>query len=152
MEESSIDFIATLVVHLATAHLILPKQMNKLILARLGPERIDLANHKATVLRNILFWSEHGWLSSWGINSSAMGKMAATFTDDILERILLNENIRIPIQCSMKFVPKCPIDNLPALVLIMAWRRIGDKPLSELILTSSPTHICGTRVGGMNYI
>ena len=31
----------------------------------------------------------------------------------------------------MKYVHKGPIDNKPALVQIMAWRRIGDKPLSE---------------------
>ena len=31
----------------------------------------------------------------------------------------------------MKFVPKGPINNIPALVQIMAWRRLGDKPLSE---------------------
>ena len=31
----------------------------------------------------------------------------------------------------MNFVPKGPIDNIPALVQIMAWRRPGDKPLSE---------------------
>ena len=35
----------------------------------------------------------------------------------------------------MKFVPKGPVDNNPALVKIMAWRRIGDKPLSEPMLT-----------------
>ena len=28
-----------------------------------------------------------------------------------------------------------PIDNTPALVYIMAWRRIGDKALSEPMLT-----------------
>ena len=27
-----------------------------------------------------------------------------------------------------------PIDNKPALVQVMAWRRYGDKPLPELIL------------------
>ena len=32
---------------------------------------------------------------------------------------------------SVKFVLKGPIDNNPALVYIMAWRRIGEKPLSE---------------------
>ena len=32
---------------------------------------------------------------------------------------------------SMKFVPKGPINNIPALVQIMAWCRPGDKPLSE---------------------
>ena len=40
--------------------------------------------------------------------------MAATFTDDILKRILLYENIWTSIQFSLKIVPKGPIDNIPA--------------------------------------
>ena len=35
----------------------------------------------------------------------------------------------------LKFVPKGTIDNNSALNQIMAWRRIGDKPLSEPMLT-----------------
>ena len=34
-----------------------------------------------------------------------------------------------------KFVPKDPINNILALVQIMAWRRPGDKPLAEPVLT-----------------
>ena len=34
---------------------------------------------------------------------------------------------------SLKFVAQGPI-NIPALVQIMAWRRLGDKPLSELMM------------------
>ena len=54
--------------------------------------------------------------------------MAAVFQ---FKRIFLNENIRISIKIPLKFVPKGPIKNIPALVQIMAWRRTGDKPLSE---------------------
>ena len=36
---------------------------------------------------------------------------------------------------STGYVPKGPIDNKPALLQIMAWCRIGDKPLSETMLT-----------------
>ena len=36
---------------------------------------------------------------------------------------------------SLKLVPKGPIDINPALVQTMAWRRIGDKPSSEPMLT-----------------
>ena len=38
------------------------------------------------------------------------------FADVIFRCIFLNENICILIRISMKFVPKCPIDNNPALV------------------------------------
>ena len=51
---------------------------------------------------------------------------------------------------SLKFVPKVPINNIPALVLIMAWRRLGDKPLSEPMMVSLPTHICVTRPQWVN--
>ena len=44
-----------------------------------------------------------------------------------------------------KFVHKGPINNIPALVQIMAWRRPGDKPLSESMMVSLLTHICVTR-------
>ena len=61
--------------------------------------------------------------------------MAAILADDKFKCIFLNENDRIPIQISLKFVPRNPIDNNPALFQVMAWRRIGDKPLSEPMVT-----------------
>ena len=67
------------------------------------------------------------------------------FTDDTFKSIFLNENARILIEISLKFVPKGPINNNPALVQIMAWRHPGDKPLSEPMMVSVPTHICITR-------
>ena len=57
----------------------------------------------------------------------------------------MNENVRISINISLKFVPKGLINNIPALVQIMAWCRPGDKPLSEPLMVGSPTHICVTR-------
>ena len=67
------------------------------------------------------------------------------FADDILKCIFLNENVRILIKISLRCVPKDPINNIPALVQIMAWRRPGDKPLSESMMVSLLTHICVTR-------
>ena len=45
------------------------------------------------------------------------------FPDDIFECIFLKENVWILIKISLKFVPKSPINNILALVQIMAWRR-----------------------------
>ena len=56
----------------------------------------------------------------------------------------------IPTEISLKFVPKDPINNTPALVQIIAWRRPGDKPLSESMAVSSLTHICVTQPQGVN--
>ena len=66
------------------------------------------------------------------------------FPDDIFKYNFLNENIRISIKISLKFVPKGSITNIPALVQIMAWRRPGDMPLSEPMMDSLLTHICVT--------
>ena len=38
------------------------------------------------------------------------------FPDDIFKCIFLNENVWIPIEISLNFVPKGPIDNIPTLV------------------------------------
>ena len=67
------------------------------------------------------------------------------FADDTFKRIFLKENVRISIKIPLKFVPKSPIDNIPALFQIMAWHRPGDKPLSEAMMVSLLTHICVTR-------
>ena len=52
-----------------------------------------------------------------------------------------NVNIRISITISLKFVPKRSIDNIPALVQIMPWRRSEDKPLYQPMTASLLTHI-----------
>ena len=79
------------------------------------------------------------------LNSLRPRQNGCLFADDTFKRIFLNENIRISTKNSLKFVPKGLINNIPALVLIMAWRRPGDKPLSEPMLVKSLTHICVTR-------
>ena len=67
------------------------------------------------------------------------------FADDIFECIFLNENVWISLEISLKFGPEVRINNIPALVQIMAWRWPGDKPLSESMMVSLLTHICITR-------
>ena len=57
---------------------------------------------------------------------------------DIFICMFLSKDVRIFIQISLKFVPKCPINNTSALVQIMSCRRSGDKPLSE------PMMVCHT--------
>ena len=74
------------------------------------------------------------------------------FADDILKCIFLNEYVWIPIEISLKFVPKGPIDNIPALVQIMAWRHPGDKPLSEPMMVRLPMHIFINRPQWVNRI
>ena len=49
-------------------------------------------------------------------NSSSPNKTAAILANDIFRCIFVNEKCYILIEISLKFVPKGPIDNNPALV------------------------------------
>ena len=56
------------------------------------------------------------------------------FANDIFKCIFSNENVWFSLKTSERFVPKVRINNNPALVQIMAWRRPGNKPLSETMM------------------
>ena len=84
------------------------------------------------------------------LNTLRPRKNGRLFADDTFKRIFLNENVGISIKISRKFIHKGPINNIPALVQIMAWRRPGDKPLSEPMAVRLPTHICVTRPQWVN--
>ena len=77
----------------------------------------------------------------WLFNTLRPRQNGRHFADDIFKYIFLNENLWIPIKISLKFVPKGRMNNIPALVQIMAWRLPGDKPLFEPMMVSLPTHV-----------
>ena len=81
-------------------------------------------------------------LKNYTFNTLRPRQNGRHFPDDIFKCIFLNENVWISIAVSLKFVPRGPINNIPALVQIMAWRCPGDKPLSEPMMVSLPMHIC----------
>ena len=66
------------------------------------------------------------------------------FAHNIFKCIFFNKNAWISINSLLKCVPKGQINNIAALVQIMARRRAGDKPLSEPVVFSILTHICIT--------
>ena len=109
-------------------------------------ERNGSGSPQNSIMLNVFVqWYNVGSFSS--LNTLRPRRNGRHFADDIFKRIFLNENIWILIKISLKFVPKGSINNIPALVQIMAWRRPGDKPvwLSEPMMVHSPTHICVTR-------
>ena len=78
-------------------------------------------------------WEQAGWcniqnLSGIRVNSMACGRCGNSFNtlrprqngrhfaDDTFNCIFVNENVRISIKFSLKFVPKGQINNVPALV------------------------------------
>ena len=69
------------------------------------------------------------------VNSLRPRQNKRHIADDVFKCNFWNENVQISIKISLKFVPKGPINIFPALVQIMAWRRTGDKPLSEPMMT-----------------
>ena len=85
------------------------------------------------------------------INTLRPGQDGRHFAEDIFTCIFINENCCVLIKFSLKYVHMDPIDNNPALVQIMAWRRSGDKPLSEPMMISLSTHICVTRPQWVNH-
>ena len=88
--------------------------------------------------------------NAYRINTLGPRQNSRHFPDNIYKCIFLNENVWISIKISLKFDPKGPNNNIPALVQIMAWRRPGDKPLSEPMMVSFRTHICVTRPQWLN--
>ena len=87
--------------------------------------------------------------SSWFL-STLMPRQNGRHFVDISKWTFLNENIRILIETFLKFVTMGPIDNIQALVQIMAWHRPGDKPLPEPMTVNLVTHICVTRLQWVN--
>ena len=90
----------------------------------------------------------------WPVNSPHKGPVTRKmfpFVDVIMELrpkqngryFALYENPNILMQISLKFVGKGRIDSKPPLLLFQttAWRRKGDKPLSETKCPSLLTHI-----------
>ena len=58
------------------------------------------------------------------------------FPDDIFKWSFFNENAWTLIKISLKFVPRYPVNNIPALIQIMAWHPPGDKLVSEPMMVS----------------
>ena len=107
-------------------------------------------NHVVAAVNNELAGTTPLWLpglnKDWGkLNTLRPTQNGRNFADDTFKRIFVNKNVRISIKISLKFVPKGLINNIPALVQIMTWRRPGDKPLSEPVMVNLLTHICVTR-------
>ena len=100
-------------------------------------------------------WSTFGILSLYAIfsfNSLRPSLSRRPFADDIFKCIFFNKNVWITINISLKCVPKGLINNIPALVHILACHRSGGKPLSEPMMVRLLTHICGTRPQWVNMV
>ena len=115
-------------------------------LSMLGLKLIHVTKRDPWKSMILLYYMSITWqLMTWWFNTLRPRRNEQHFADDIFKRIFFNENVWISIKILLKFVPKGPINNIPALVQIMAWRRSGNKPLFEPMMVILPTHICVTR-------
>ena len=57
------------------------------------------------------------------------------FAEDISKYNFLNENCWISKDISLKYVPRGLVNNMSALVQVMAWCTAGNKPLPEPMMT-----------------
>ena len=105
-------------------------------------ETMDIATgQRVTPMRKLIKKQPGRFLKSsckvYKFNALRLRQNGHQLPDDILKCIFLNENVWISIKISLKFVPKGPINSIPSLVQIMAWRWLGVKPLSEPMMQGS---------------
>ena len=89
----------------------------------------------------------HSINTTWG-----QDKMAAIIPDNIFTCVFLNENAWISIKISLKFVPKDPMNNIPALVIdgLVQERHNSSASAMELRLSCINPSICTTRFHWVN--
>ena len=85
------------------------------------------------------------YVITWRLNQNG-----CHFADDIFRSNSLYEICCILIQISLKFVPKGPISNKPALVKIIAPNQTGNKPLSEPVIVQF-VDACMCHLASMSY-
>ena len=81
------------------------------------------------------------FLSSSVFNTLRPRQIYRHFADDIFKCIFLSENVWFSLKISLTCVPKVPIDNIPPLVQIIAWRRLRHRRLSVPMMVKLLTHI-----------
>ena len=90
------------------------------------------------------------WILLGLLNTLRPRQNGRHFPDDIFKWIFLNKSVWTSINISLKFVPRGANNSIPTLVQVMAWRRLGDRPLSEPMMVCLLTHICVTRLNELS--
>ena len=90
------------------------------------------------------------WFLAQYVNKLRQRQNGRRFAGDVFICVFLKENLGISLKISLRFVPEVWINKITGLVQIMAWRRLGDKPLSGPMMVCLPTYICVTRLQYVN--
>ena len=109
-----------------------------------------------SVPQEILFSQDQPWNvlsdSSGTLTHCGRDKMAAIFQTTFSNAFSWMKMFKLRLRFHWSLFQKGPMNNIPALVQIMAWRRPGDKPLSEAMMVSILTHICVSRLQWVKYV
>ena len=108
--------------------------------------------HRGQRRGSLMFSLIYVWINCWVNNREAgdLRRNRAHYDVTVMICTFLNENVWILIKIPLKFVLKGPMNDIPALIYMMAWHRPGDKPLSEPMVVRLPTHICVARPQWVN--
>ena len=104
---------------------------------------LSFRNHE--MAKQVFPYERQGSIHTKAIKTSRPRRDDRHFADEVFKCL----NAGISIKISMKFVAQGPINKIPALVQIMAWRRLRIKPLSAAMLVRL-LHICVTRPQWVN--
>ena len=88
-----------------------------------------------------LLYCKPNGLRGWPLTHCGHWKNFHQIAHEIFKCIFWNENIWISLNISLKFVSRVWMNNIPALVQRMAWRRPVNKPLCKPMMVRLLTHI-----------
>ena len=89
---------------------------------------------------NNIVWKQADKYNALSVKHTEADTKSTPFRKRLFKCIFLNWSVQIFIKTSLKFVPKDPINNIPALLQI-----------SEPMMIIVPTHICVTRPQWVNW-
>ena len=78
------------------------------------------------VFIKVMAWYQADHKPLLTVNTLRLWQHGHHFPDETFKCIFVDENVRIVIKISLTFVPNGTINNIQALVQIMAWHRPGD--------------------------
>ena len=104
------------------------------------PDRATTVSHAPAALYGLQ--GKHGKTVGIYVNILRPRQNNCHFAGDIFNFIFVNKNVWISINTSRKFVPSGQIDNISALVQIMAWRRVATSHIGfRLLFYDNSTHV-----------
>ena len=99
-------------------------------------------NRNVTVIgSNVSKWNYIWKRNTLLCNTSRQRENCQHFADNIFKCVSMNENLWVLDKFSLKYIPWGLVDNMAALVQIIAWHQSGDRQLSAVMMVMFCWHI-----------